>query len=63
MVGRPESARGNVRAVPEFPEYDRLGRATAADPVADEDFLRQVRERAEKQRQEYREQRKTDPGP
>jgi hypothetical protein len=63
VAGRPESAaRGNVRALPEFPEYDRPGRAAAADPVADEEFLRRVRERAEKQRQQYRDRRKTDPG-
>lgn len=62
-VGRPErgSTARNGRAVPEFPEYDRPGRAAAVDPAADEEFLRKVRERAEKQRQQYRQQRKADP--
>jgi hypothetical protein len=45
------------RAVPEFPEYDRPGRAAAADPEADAEFLRRVRERAEQQRGAYREAR------
>lgn len=42
------------RAAPEFPEYDRPGRAAAVDPAADEAFLRQVRERAERQREAHR---------
>jgi hypothetical protein len=33
-----------------FPEYDRPGRATAANPDDDEAFLRGLRERAEEQR-------------
>lgn len=63
VAGRPERGRSrrNERAVPQFPEYDRPGRAAAADAVADEKFLREVRERAEQQRREYREQRKADP--
>ncbi|MGI9156232.1 MAG: PLD nuclease N-terminal domain-containing protein [Marmoricola sp.] len=63
VAGRPEqgSAARNPRAVPEFPEYDRPGRAAAADPAAEEAFLRRIRERAELQRQQYREQRKSDP--
>src|ERR1700712_4354886 len=41
VAGRPEgAAQGDVRAVPAFPEYDRPGRVTTADPVADEEFLR-----------------------
>jgi hypothetical protein len=39
-----------------FPEYDRPGRFAATNPDDDEDFLRQVRERAEEQRRRYREQ-------
>jgi len=64
VAGRPEqgtASRGNVGAVSEFPEYDRPGRAAAVDPSADEEFLRRVRERAEKQRQGYREHKKADP--
>ena len=49
-------------AAPEFPEYDRPGRAAAVNPEDDEDFLRKVRERAEDQRRRYREsQRDEDP--
>jgi hypothetical protein len=62
VAGRPgAAARSNGRAVPDFPEYDRPGRASVADPAADEAFLRKVRERAEQQRQEYRDKRRTDP--
>lgn len=64
VAGRPEQGdrpRRDERPLREFPEYDRPGRAAAIDPVADEEFLRRVRERAEKQRQEYRDQRKADP--
>jgi hypothetical protein len=43
--------------VAEFPEYDRPGRFAAADPEADEAFLRKVRERAEEQRRKAREQK------
>ena len=42
------------RSAPEFPEYDRPGRAAAQDPRADEEFLKGVRERAERQREAYR---------
>ena len=45
------------RTVAEFPEYDRPGRFAAADPEADEAFLRKVRERAEEQRRKAREQK------
>jgi hypothetical protein len=66
VAGRPGSG-GPRRSrhecgVPEFPEYDRPGRAAAANPEDDEAFLRQVRERAEEQRRRYREsQRYEDP--
>jgi hypothetical protein len=59
LAGRPvTSTRASrfERAVPEYPEYDRPGRAAATNPQADEAFLRQVRERAEAQRRAYREQ-------
>ena len=38
-----------------YPEYDRPGRFAATNPEDDEHFLRQVRERAEEQRRQYRE--------
>lgn len=43
------------RSASAFPEYDRPGRFAAADPEADEAFLRKVRERAEEQRRKARE--------
>jgi hypothetical protein len=43
------------RGAGEFPEYDRPGRFAAADPEADEAFLKKVRERAEEQRRQTRE--------
>ena len=62
VAGRPEEAgerrSPHERAVPQFPEYDRPGRAAAADPAADEAFLRGVRERAEEQRSRYREEQR-----
>ncbi len=59
VAGRPVGSAGGSRferAVPQYPEYDRPGRAAAASPGADEEFLRTVRERAEQQRRAYREQ-------
>ena len=53
-AGRPQ--RGPAprsayeRAVPEYPEYDRPGRAAGLTQESDEEFLRRVRERAEEQR-------------
>ena len=43
---------------PSFPEYDRPGRAVAANPEDDEAFLNGLRERAEEQRRAYREQQR-----
>ncbi|HEX4728507.1 MAG TPA: PLD nuclease N-terminal domain-containing protein [Jatrophihabitans sp.] len=40
-----------------FPEYERPGRNVASNPDDDEAFLRQLRERAEQQRQDYRTRR------
>ncbi|MED5803784.1 PLD nuclease N-terminal domain-containing protein [Gordonia sp. Z-3] len=40
----------------EFPEYDSPGRYIPADPEADREFLQQLRDRAEQQRQAAREQ-------
>jgi hypothetical protein len=68
VVGRPESTNARrspyEREQPAFPEYDRPGRAAAADPEQDAEFLRQIRERAEAQRKQYDEQkrRERDPG-
>ena len=59
VAGRPVSSSRSSRferTMPQYPEYDRPGRAAATSPEADEDFLRTVRERAEEQRRAYREQ-------
>lgn len=56
IAGRPLADRPLTReqgAAPSFPEYERRGRFSAADPEKDEDFLRQVRERAEEQRRQH----------
>jgi len=62
VAGRPETGAAvrsrHERSVPDFPEYDRPGRAAATDPSKDEEFLRQVRARAEEQRRRYEEQRR-----
>ena len=60
-AGSPRRSRFE-RTMPQYPEYDRPGRAAATSPEADEEFLRKVRERAEEQRRAYREQqRRSDP--
>ena len=66
VLGRPESQgpRGlgsYERQRPDFPEYDRPGRAAAVDPEKDAEFLRQVRERAEQQRRAYEQSKKPKP--
>lgn len=55
VAGRPVRTRaaGHHTPVPDFPEYDRPGRVAATDTGADEEFLKQVRERAEQQRRDY----------
>lgn len=62
VAGRPQrgvSRRSpHEREAPQFPEYDRPGRAAAVDPAKDDEFLRQVRERAEAQRKAYEEKKK-----
>ncbi len=50
------------REAPAFPEYDRPGRAAAADPDADAAFLEQVRARAEEQRRRAAEQKRREQG-
>ena len=60
VAGRPARTPGrspHERQVPEYPEYDRPGRAAATSPEDDEEFLRKVRDRAEEQRRAYREER------
>lgn len=60
VAGRPAGpgrTSRHERAMPQYPEYDRPGRAAATSPDDDEDFLRKVRERAEEQRRAYRAQR------
>lgn len=61
LVGRPAKERPITReqgAAPGFSEYERRGRFAAADPAKDEEFLRQVRERAEQQRKAYEEKKR-----
>jgi hypothetical protein len=60
VAGRPAGGPGtspHERAVPQYPEYDRPGRAAATSTEDDDEFLRKVRERAEEQRRAYREER------
>ena len=47
LAGRPKPVPPATSA---FAEYDRPGRMSASDPAKDEEFLRQVRARAEEQR-------------
>ncbi len=57
VAGRPQGPRRlstHERSVPQFPEYDRPGRAAATSTDEDDEFLRKVKERAEEQRQAYR---------
>lgn len=58
VVGRPRRTVRRLgryeREAAAFPEYDRPGRAASLDPVADEEFLRRCRERAEEQRRRQR---------
>jgi hypothetical protein len=67
VAGRPEGhgprpLSAHERAQPAFPEYNRPGRAAATDPEKDEEFLRQVRERAEAQRKAYDQKRRQQEG-
>jgi hypothetical protein len=55
-AGRPMPVRPSPLST-EFPEYDRPGRNAVSDPVADAEFLRKVRERAEEQRQKAAQQK------
>lgn len=65
-AGRPRRARtapsAHERPAPQFPEYDRPGRAAAPDREADEEFLRRCRERAEEQRRRYQQRNPEETG-
>jgi hypothetical protein len=63
VAGRPAGggAHRGAHGPAAFPEYDRPGRAAAADPQKNEEFLRRVRERAEEQRRRYEESRRPRP--
>ncbi len=62
VAGRPDGGAprrsAHEREVPGYPEYERPGRAAASDPAKDDEFLRQVRERAEAQRRAYAERKR-----
>lgn len=49
----PSVAGPDAHLARRFPEYDRPGRAVATNSGEDEQFPRQVRERAEAQQREY----------
>ena len=58
LVGRdrrPSRRSVHEREAPQFPEYDRPGRAAGATAASDEEFLRRIRERAEEQRRKAQE--------
>ncbi|MGA8978507.1 MAG: PLD nuclease N-terminal domain-containing protein [Pedococcus sp.] len=59
VAGKPEATSRGLpyKGNSGFSEYDRPGRFAATDPKADEEFLKQVRERAEAQRREAKLQR------
>ncbi|MEU8897595.1 PLD nuclease N-terminal domain-containing protein [Nocardia sp. NPDC048505] len=56
FMGRPVDESRRSGSAGRYAEYDRPGRYVAQDPVADEEFLRGLRERAEQQRAEARRQ-------
>ncbi len=60
VAGRPETVRPAARPTAGFPEYERPGRMVAGDPAKDEDFLKNVRERAEDQRRRYEQQQRAE---
>lgn len=59
-AGQPQNDRPRAyeRPATNFPEYDRPGRAAATSPDADDEFLRQIRARAEEQRRAYEEKKR-----
>ena len=61
IAGHPWQSRASAaptKAGRDFPEYDRPGRHIAVNPEDDEAFLRQLRARAEAQRQKAAEERR-----
>ena len=61
VAGHPWDARTKqppTQVRRDFPEYDRPGRHIAANPDDDEEFLRQVRARADEQRRKAALERK-----
>jgi hypothetical protein len=63
VAGRPVDVRPMTRsegAATGFPEYERRGRFAATDPEKDEEFLKQVRARAEQQRKRYEAQQRAE---
>jgi Phospholipase_D-nuclease N-terminal len=62
VAGRPwkTSSGPRTKVGRAFPEYDRPGRHVAANPDDDEQFLRQIRERAQTQRAQYEARRKAE---
>jgi hypothetical protein len=61
-VGKPDRQGRRLspheRPAPQFPQYDRPGRAAGATPESDQEFLRRVRERAEEQRRRAAEEKR-----
>ena len=62
VAGRPQAP---TRPAPTsaIPESDRPGRFAAADPEKDEEFLRQIRKRAEEQRRRYEQSKQAESEP
>ena len=66
VLGRPEKREPLTRAqgaAPAHPEYERRGRMVASDQAKDEQFLDQVRARAEEQRRRYAEEQRRKQNP
>jgi hypothetical protein len=66
VAGRSWEGRRNqptTRLQRDYPEYDRPGRYTATNPEDDEEFLRNLRKRADEQRRAADEQRKANENP
>lgn len=64
IAGRPDTVnwdRPNQSRSP-FPEYDRPGRQIPTHSADDDEFLKRCRERAEQQRQAYRQQQRRQDG-
>jgi hypothetical protein len=53
-AARPQSGSGAFPAAQHLPAHERPGRFAPTNPDDDEEFLRQVRRRAEQQRADYK---------